>query len=205
MLAIIGTLLYAMKAVVTVEARATGGRRLAGGAGWASPPSGRACGRGPSPGPSRARCRGLQVSSGWGRPAGAGPALVALARLAWVGTGSRMLATGLLMPGLSLVVHFGVFNVLAGAWRRAGVDCRPLFAPPLRSTSLGEFWGRRWNLAFSQMTALAIYQPLLRRAAGGRRWPRRSSARGCCTSWPSACRSWRASACRWPTSPCTGR
>ena len=66
-----------------------------------------------------------------------------------------------------MTLHFGLFNLVAGAWRRAGVDCRPLFVAPLRSTSLGEFWGRRWNLAFSQMTAIAIYQPLVRRA--GRR------------------------------------
>src|SRR5207237_10088203 len=39
---------------------------------------------------------------------------------------------------------------------------------PLRSPSLAEFWGRRWNLAFSQMTALAVYQPLVR---GYRRGP----------------------------------
>jgi hypothetical protein len=49
----------------------------------------------------------------------------------------------LLLPGLSLVLHFGVFNLLAGAWRLAGVDCRPLFLAPLESTSLAEFWGRR--------------------------------------------------------------
>ena len=30
---------------------------------------------------------------------------------------------------------------------------------PHRSRSLTEFWGRRWNLAFSEMTALAIYRP----------------------------------------------
>ncbi len=93
----------------------------------------------------------------------AGLALVALARLAWRGAGSRWLATALLLPGLSLIVHFGVFDVLAGAWRRAGVDCTPLFRSPLRSASLGEFWGRRWNLAFSEMTALAVYQPLVLR------------------------------------------
>ena len=117
--------------------------------------------RGAAAGGRAARSRA--GSPGW-RP---GLALVALARLAWVGTGSRLLATALLLPGLSLMVHFGVFNLLAGAWRRAGVDCRRCSARPLRSTSLGEFWGRRWNLAFSEMTALAIYQPLVRRV--GRR------------------------------------
>jgi alginate O-acetyltransferase complex protein AlgI len=36
----------------------------------------------------------------------------------------------------------------------------PPFDAPHRSTSLGEFWGRRWNRAFSDMTALLVYRPL---------------------------------------------
>ena len=105
----------------------------------------------------------MKVLIAGGSRGAVGLALVALARLAWRGAGSRWLATALLLPGLSLIVHFGVFDVLAGAWRRAGVDCTPLFRSPLRSASLGEFWGRRWNLAFSEMTALAVYQPLVLR------------------------------------------
>src|SRR5206468_7769584 len=31
----------------------------------------------------------------------------------------------------------------------------------------GEFWSRRWNLAFSEMTAIAIYQPLALRLGRG--------------------------------------
>src|SRR5437763_446358 len=58
------------------------------------------------------------------------------------------------------MLHFGAFNILAGLWRLAGVDCRPLFRAPLVSRSLAEFWGRRWNLAFSEMTALGVYRPL---------------------------------------------
>src|SRR5207248_6050770 len=65
-----------------------------------------------------------------------------------------------LLAGLSLLLHFVIFNILAGLWRRAGVACNPLFRAPLRSTSLGEFWGRRWNLAFAEMTAIGVYRPL---------------------------------------------
>ena len=132
MLAIIGTLLFAMKAVVAVEARATGGKRLA----WWRWLGFAALWPGMRPGPfarpprRRLPGSGRLLGMGLARLV-AGPALVALARLAWVGTGSRMLATALLLPGLSLVLHFGLFNLLAGAWRRAGVDCRPLFVAPL--------------------------------------------------------------------------
>jgi len=70
------------------------------------------------------------------------------------------LATALLLPGLSLVIHFGVFNMLTGFWRCFGVRCSLLFRAPLLSQSLAEFWGRRWNLAFSEMTALAVFRPL---------------------------------------------
>lgn len=168
MLAVIGALLYAMKGVVVVEARALGARPLAArtwlgfAALWPGMRPGPFAGAIGTPRPGAADL----VRTGAGRLA-AGLALVALARWAWVGTGSRTLATALLLPGLSLAVHFGAFAVLAGVWRGLGVDCKPLFRAPLQSTSLGEFWGRRWNLAFSEMTALAAYQPLARRA--GRR------------------------------------
>ena len=81
--------------------------------------------------------------------------------------GARVLATALLLPGLSLVLHFGLFNLLAGAWRLAGVDARPLFRAPLKAHSLTEFWGRRWNLAVAEMTALAVYRPLAGRFGTG--------------------------------------
>lgn len=64
------------------------------------------------------------------------------------------------LAGLSLVLHFGVLNISAGIWRLFGVDTRMLFKSPLLSTSLTEFWGKRWNIAFSEMTAIAIYRPL---------------------------------------------
>jgi alginate O-acetyltransferase complex protein AlgI len=74
----------------------------------------------------------------------------------------ELATTALLLPGLSLILHFGVFNLLAGAWRLAGVDCRALFRAPLASKSLAEFWARRWNLGFTEMTSLAIFRPLKR-------------------------------------------
>jgi hypothetical protein len=68
--------------------------------------------------------------------------------------------TGILLAALSLVLHFGILNVSAGMWRLSGVNTATLFRSPFISTSLTEFWGKRWNLAFSEMTAIALYRPL---------------------------------------------
>jgi hypothetical protein len=91
-----------------------------------------------------------------------GVLLIALSRLAWAHLHSRALASIGLLAGLSLVLHFGLCNLMAGAWRARGLPTDALFRAPLRSQSLGEFWARRWNLAFSEMTSIAVYRPLSR-------------------------------------------
>lgn len=96
-----------------------------------------------------------------------GATLIVLARLAWLEAHSRLLASILLLPGLSLLVHFGLCNLLAGAWRLRGIACEALFQAPLRSQNLAEFWARRWNLGFSEMTAIAVYRPLAERVGRG--------------------------------------
>jgi len=90
----------------------------------------------------------------------AGAILVFLARWWWDAAHERWSATAIFFVGASLVVHFGAFDLLAGAWRARGVACDELFRAPWRSQSLSEFWSRRWNLAFSEMTAIAVYRPL---------------------------------------------
>ena len=72
----------------------------------------------------------------------------------------KVVITLLMFAGFSLVVHFGIINLMAGFWRRMGADCRSMFRAPLASFSLREFWGRRWNIGFSEMTALGVYRPL---------------------------------------------
>lgn len=168
MLVIIAATLYAMKAVVSVESIADGRpalpawRWLAFAALWPGMRPAVFAGVGDR----RLRGAGELISAGAMRLF-AGVILIAGARLVWVhappalsDSQARLIATALLLPGLSLVLHFGIFNLLAGAWRLAGADCRPLFRAPLASRSLTEFWGRRWNLAFSEMTAIGIYRPL---------------------------------------------
>jgi alginate O-acetyltransferase complex protein AlgI len=66
----------------------------------------------------------------------------------------------LLLTGLSFVLHFGILNLSSAFWRRMGVDAPELFRSPFKSKSLKEFWGKRWNVAFSEMTALVAYRPL---------------------------------------------
>jgi hypothetical protein len=66
----------------------------------------------------------------------------------------------LLLAGLSLILHFGILNLSTAAWRALGVNVSELFRSPFRSKSLKEFWGKRWNIAFSEMTALIAYRPL---------------------------------------------
>lgn len=168
MVAIIGALLWGMKGVIGVEARSGGMaplstlRWLGFAALWP--------GMRPAPfaragGPSQ---RGGWVLVGLGvRHALEGLALAGAAWLIWhrghplLGAGpARVAATLVLLPGISLVLHFGIFNIATGLWRVIGVDVRPLFRAPLAARSLDAFWSRRWNLAFSEMTALGIYRPL---------------------------------------------
>lgn len=168
MLAIIGALLFAMKAVVTVEARAGGMPALSAwqwlgfAALWPGmrPSIFATAGQG--------RCAGGWALVGRGVFRGGIGFLLSFAAWAiwhhgqpWLSDDAAVvIATTLLLPGLSLILHFGIFNVVAGFWRMAGVDARPLFRAPLAARSLGDFWSRRWNLAFSEMTALGIYRPL---------------------------------------------
>lgn len=74
-----------------------------------------------------------------------------------------LLAGWIGMIGLVLLLHFGVFELLALGWRAWGVNVEPIMNSPWRSTSLGEFWGRRWNRAFRDLSDRLILRPLLPR------------------------------------------
>jgi hypothetical protein len=66
------------------------------------------------------------------------------------------------MVGAIFMLHFGVFHLLSLAWRQAGINAVPLMRNPMRATSLGEFWGRRWNTGFHELANRYTFTPLRR-------------------------------------------
>jgi hypothetical protein len=72
------------------------------------------------------------------------------------------------MVGIILVLHFGSFHLLSCAWRRIGVDARPLMNGPLAATGVSDYWGKRWNTAFRDLTHRFLFRPVAARV--GPRW-----------------------------------
>ena len=72
------------------------------------------------------------------------------------------------MVGVVLFLHFGLFHLLALAWQKRGRGAMALMQNPPLAGRLSEFWGRRWNLAFHDLTYTYLVQPLRRKigAAG---------------------------------------
>jgi hypothetical protein len=67
------------------------------------------------------------------------------------------------MIGIVLLLHFGIFDLLSILWRTLGIEAEPIMRSPLRSSSLGEFWGKRWNTGFSIPAGRFLLRPLARR------------------------------------------
>jgi hypothetical protein len=81
-----------------------------------------------------------------------------VARLAWP---EKPLVAGWVgMIGAIFILHFGIFHLLSLAWRRSGINAVPLMRNPMRATSLGEFWGRRWNTGFHELASRFTFTPL---------------------------------------------
>ncbi len=78
---------------------------------------------------------------------GAGVALAGIVR-ALIGREHPVLVGAAGMAAIVLVLHFGLFRLVALAWRSAGYKVEPLMQAPFRATSLVEFWSCRWNRAF---------------------------------------------------------
>ncbi|MGE5191312.1 MAG: MBOAT family protein [Deltaproteobacteria bacterium] len=70
---------------------------------------------------------------------------------------------GLGFAGMLLFLHFGLFHLLALAWRRNGIAVEPIMHLPLLATSLADFWGRRWNRAYRQVSFDYFFRPAVSR------------------------------------------
>jgi Membrane bound O-acyl transferase family len=78
----------------------------------------------------------------------------------WAWPARPLVAGWIGMVGAIFILHFGVFHLLSLAWRHAGIDAVPLMRSPMRATSLGEFWGRRWNTGFHELANRFTFTPL---------------------------------------------
>ncbi|MEX0586334.1 MAG: MBOAT family protein, partial [Pirellulales bacterium] len=64
------------------------------------------------------------------------------------------------MIAIVIMLHFGLFHVLSCLWRTLGMQAEPIMHWPVASKSLAEFWGRRWNRAFRDLTHRFLFRPL---------------------------------------------
>jgi hypothetical protein len=76
----------------------------------------------------------------------------------------RWLAAGIALLALAEMLTAGL-PLLGTAM---GVTASPLFRSPHRSTTLADFWARRWNLPASELFRRYCFGPLSRRRGGGR-------------------------------------
>lgn len=98
--------------------------------------------------------------AGLAKPASGGILLFAVARQF---SATPLLAGWVGMVGTILLLHFGVFHLLALGLRRAGIAVTPIMNAPLRSHSVAEFWGNRWNLGFHHLANELVFRPTVSR------------------------------------------
>ncbi|PQJ29821.1 MBOAT family protein [Rubritalea profundi] len=65
-----------------------------------------------------------------------------------------------LFIAMSIGFHFGALRLLTAFWRFQGFPVRTLFRNPFLTRGFEDFWGKRWNLAYSQLMVRAVKRPI---------------------------------------------
>ncbi|MCB9852169.1 MAG: hypothetical protein H6819_03665 [Phycisphaerales bacterium] len=61
-----------------------------------------------------------------------------------------------------LILHFGLLHIIGHAWQRANRPVEAIMQRPARSMSLADFWSRRWNRAFRDVSNALVVRPTRR-------------------------------------------
>lgn len=69
-----------------------------------------------------------------------------------------LLAGWCCMVGLILILHFGLFALVAVAWKAVGVPAEPIMNSPGTATSLSLFWSKRWNRGFNELVHVFLFR-----------------------------------------------
>ncbi|MFO0958724.1 MAG: membrane bound O-acyl transferase family-domain-containing protein [Isosphaeraceae bacterium] len=75
----------------------------------------------------------------------------------------RPVRVAIAVVGLGMLTLFARFDLATLIFRAMGFAVEKVFACPLAATSLGDFWGHRWNRIVSGMLREVVYLPLARR------------------------------------------
>ena len=67
------------------------------------------------------------------------------------------------LAGLAVGLLGGASHFASWLWRAGGVEAEPIMDAPLRSRSIAEFWGRRWNRAFHDFVRRFVHRPIAER------------------------------------------
>ena len=67
------------------------------------------------------------------------------------------------MVGIVFSMHFGYSHLTAIFLNASGRPVTPIMNRPILASSVSEFWGKRWNLAFRDYAHVTLFMPLARR------------------------------------------
>ena len=74
-----------------------------------------------------------------------------------------LLQSWIICVGIIMVLHFGLFHLLAWFWQGVGYSIKPIMSNPLAAQKISEFWGGRWNIAFKHIVSPFLFMPLKRK------------------------------------------